>query len=229
MGQPFVNLLAQPAGAGQDPQLIIGAHVDTVPGTPGADDNASGVAALLEISRIIAAAPAPWPVTFTVFTLEELGMIGSAHYARTLRRAQTPLIGMLSLEMIGFTETEGLQHYPWFLKGRYPATGDYVGLAGNRRSRTLLRRVAEAMRIVEGLPVEMMELPGNGWMLPEARLSDHASFWDAGYPALLVTDTSFFRNPHYHQATDTVETLDLGFLTKVTQGLVRTVEALSAF
>jgi hypothetical protein len=134
---------------------------------------------------------------------------------------------MLSLEMVGFTESEGTQRYPWFLEGRFPPTGTYLGLAGNSRSRTLLAIVAEAMRSVPGLPVETLTLPANGWLFPEARLSDHSPFWDRGYPALLVTDTSFFRNPHYHRPSDTIATLDLAFMEKVCRGLVATVGALA--
>jgi len=227
MGERFVNLIGSPPGDRPGPRLIIGAHLDTVPGTPGADDNASGVAVMLEASRLFAAPPPALPLEFAAFTLEELGMVGSARYAQTLRETKQPVLGMLSLEMVGFTESAGLQHYPWFLKGRYPSTGNYLGLAANGRSRPLLEAVTRAMRTIPGLPVETMVLPGNGWVFPESRLSDHAPFWDRGYPALLVTDTSFFRNPHYHQPTDTVETLDLDFLTKVTQGVVATIETLS--
>lgn len=229
LGERFANLIARPPDAAAGPRLIIGAHLDTVPGSPGADDNASGVAAMLEISRAVAVNRWCLPVEFVAFTLEELGMIGSAHYAATLRRARAPLIGMLSLEMIGFTESEGLQRYPWFLRGRFPATGTYIGLAANRRSRALLDAVAQAMRSVEALPVETLVLPGNGRIFPEARLSDHSPFWDHGYPALLVTDTSFFRNPHYHQPTDTIETLNLNFLTKVTHGLIAAVKKMGTF
>ena len=226
-GERFVNLIARPADLPSGPRLIIGAHLDTVPGTPGADDNASGVAVLLEVSRIIAEAPLPLPVEFVAFTLEELGMIGSEHYAAMLTRRREAVLGMLSLEMVGFTESAGLQHYPWFLQGRYPRVGNYLGLVANPRSQVLLKRVASAMRTVQDLPVETMVIPAGGWWLPESRLSDHAPFWDRGYPALLVTDTAFFRNPHYHKPTDTVDTLDLGFLEKVTQGLVATLEAVS--
>lgn len=227
LGQRFANLLASRTPGSLSPRLIIGAHLDTVPGTPGADDNASGLAALLELSRVFAAQPADLHLEFAAFTLEELGMLGSSHYAHTLHAARVPVRGMLSLEMIAFTESQGRQQYPWFLRGRYPPIGNYIGLAANRRSRALLETAASAMRSIPGLPVETMLVPGNGWVFPECRLSDHAPFWDLGFPALLVTDTSFFRNPHYHQPTDTVETLDLDFLTKVTQGLVAVIEALS--
>ena len=243
IGERFVNLIARPHtkyspslssqafGAGacpSGPRFIIGAHVDTVPGSPGADDNASGVASLLEISRIIARQPAPPPVEFVAFTLEELGMVGSAHYATMLRRAKIGVLGMLSLEMLGFTESQGRQNYPWFLRNRFPAIGNYLGLAGNRRSRSLLEMVARSMRSIEGLPIETLILPGNGWAFPEARLSDHSPFWDRGYPALLLTDTAFFRNPHYHQPSDTIETLDLAFLEKATQGLLAAIGTLAS-
>jgi len=226
-GESFVNLIGRPAAFPAGPRLIIGAHIDTVPGTPGADDNASGVAAMLEAARVAALGPWRIPVEFIAFNLEEVGMVGSACYVATLRRERTPVLGMLSLEMVGFTESRGAQRYPWFLRGRYPAVGNYLGLAANRRSRALLEATRDAMRSVEGLPVETLTLPGTGWLFPEARLSDHAPFWDQGHAALMVTDTSFFRNPHYHQPSDTVATLDLDFLTKVTQGLVAAIEALA--
>jgi Zn-dependent M28 family amino/carboxypeptidase len=220
------NLIARPAPTRDGPRLIIGAHLDTVPDSPGADDNASGVAALLELSRLFAGYQGPAAVEFIAFALEEAGLIGSTHYALKLRREQTTVLGMLSLEMLGFTETRGLQRYPWWLRGR-PSQGTYIGLAANTRSRGLLRTVETAMRAVPDLPVEAMALPGRGAIFPEARLSDHAPFWDCGYPALLVTDTAMFRNPHYHRATDTVGTLDLAFLARVTQGLAGAVEALA--
>jgi len=226
LGQRFVNLIATRSPTSTAPRLIIGAHLDTVPGTPGADDNASGLSAMLEVSRLIAAHPVDLNLEFVAFTLEELGMLGSTHYAQALRAARGPVLGMLSLEMVGFTESAGRQQYPWFLRGRYPTIGNYLGLAANTRSRQLLDTVACAMRSIPGLPVETMIVPGNGWIFPECRLSDHSPFWDRGYPAVLVTDTSFFRNPHYHQPTDTVETLDLAFLTKVTQGIVALIERL---
>ena len=227
MGERFVNCIARPRPFPSGPRLILGAHVDTVPGSPGADDNASGVAVLLEASRILAAAPLNIPVEFVAFTLEELGMVGSTHYVETLHRSRSPILGMLSLEMVGFTETEGHQHYPWFLRGRFPPTGTYLGLGANRRSRRLLDIVAAAMRTIPQLPIETLVLPGTGWIVPEIRLSDHAPFWDRGYPALIVTDTSLFRNPHYHQPGDTVATLDVDFMTRVCQGLVAAVEALA--
>lgn len=223
LGERFANLIARPPNAPPGPRLVIGAHVDTVPDSPGADDNASGVAALLELSHLVMSSSWKMPIEFVVFTLEELGLVGSTHYAAQLRRARTSLAGMLSLEMLGFTETAGLQHYPPWLRHQFPATGTYLGVGANRRSQTLLTRVAQALRTIEGLPVETLVVPGKGWVLPQIRLSDHAPFWDRGYPALLITDTAFFRNPHYHQSSDTVATLDLAFLERVTQGLLAAI------
>jgi hypothetical protein len=134
---------------------------------------------------------------------------------------------MISLEMIGYTDSRpGSQRYPLGLRAFYPERGDFIGVIGNWSSATLLRRFARQMRQVRGLPVETLSVPGNGGLIPAVRLSDHAPFWDAGYPALMVTDTSFFRNPHYHSSTDTLETLNLDFMAKVCEGVVRAVLAL---
>ncbi len=228
MSERFVNLIARPADFPAGPRLIIGAHLDAVVGTPGADDNASGVAAMLEISRALAGRAWRVPVEFVAFNLEETGMIGSGAYAAELRANRTPVLGMLSLEMLGFTKSEGTQQYPWFLRGKFPAVGNFIGVAANSGSRRLMDTLAAAMRTVEGLPVVTLVVPADGRLFRESRLSDHSPFWDAGYPALLVTDTSFFRNPHYHRASDTVETLNLGFLERVARGLIAAVEALDA-
>lgn len=227
MGKRFVNVVAHSCADPGRARLIIGAHFDTVPGTPGADDNASGVAALLETARTASEAWGPGaPLEFVGFNLEELGMVGACHYAASLKRRKVPLIGMLSLEMLGFTESQGLQQYPPLLKRFYPREGNFIGLAANRRSRALLKTVERAMRAVPSLPVETLLVPANGWLVPESRLSDHSPFWDAGYPALLITDTAFLRNPHYHQASDTLKTLDMGFLARVCQGLLEAIRAL---
>ena len=226
MGERFVNLIARPPECPPGPRLLLGAHLDTVPGSPGADDNASGVAVLLEIARLVAALRPPPPVECVAFALEELGLVGSDHYAAMLKQRRQDLLGMLSLEMVGFTESRGLQHYPWFLRHRFPRAGNYLGLAANSRSRPLLDIVAAACRTIPELPVETIVIPRNGWLVPESRLSDHAPFWDRGYPALLVTDTAFLRNPHYHQPSDRVDTLDLVFLEYVARAIAVAVEAL---
>jgi len=128
------------------------------------------------------------------------------------------------LEMVGFTDPRpGSQKYPVGLRWFYPERGDFIGIVGNWRSGVLLRRFARSMRQVRGLPVETLTVLGNGFLIPAVRLSDHSPFWDHGYPALLVTDTSFFRNHHYHGPSDTIETLDLNFMAKVCQGVVAAV------
>ncbi len=218
-----VNILTTPVpDRGDLPLLIIGAHYDTGLETPGADDNASGVAALLELAAWIApqlesVAPPAVRLQLVSYDLEEFGMIGSYVHARQLRKAKAMLRGMISLEMLGFTSPR--QRLPPHLAGMYPSVGNFIGIVGNESSRDLLGRVTAAMKTVSDLPVEFLAVPGNGEILSETRLSDHSPFWDQGFPALMITDTSFYRNPHYHQATDKPETLDYPFLAKVTAGV----------
>ena len=128
---------------------------------------------------------------------------------------------MISLEMLGFTAPH--QPLPPHLVGKYPSVGNFIGVCGNEASQGLLRVVTEAMKTVEGLPVEFIAVPGNGEVLPPIRLSDHSSFWDRGYQALMITDTAFFRNPHYHRTSDTPQTLDYPFLARVTAGVCQAV------
>ena len=233
-GQTFSNLIARWPGTTAPDRLIVGAHFDAVPGSPGADDNASGVAALLECARCFSLFQKESPsqtsvpaVEFAAFDLEEYGMIGSRVYAEKLWREQVRILGMLSLEMVGFTSHEkGSQKMPWVLKPFYPDVGNFIGLVANTKSKKLLERVAAIFRSVESLPVESLTVPADGRLFPEARLSDHSPFWDRGYPALLITDTTFFRNPYYHSAEDRVETLDLAFLAKVTEAVLRVTREL---
>lgn len=223
-GQTFFNLAARIRTNSTKSRLIIGAHFDAVPGSPGADDNASGVACLLEAARIFAESGGTDNVEFVAFNLEECGMIGSRAYARALKKKRERVLGMLSLEMVGFvSEKKGSQKMPIFLRPFYPDTGNFIGLVANTRSVKLLEEVRKIFKSVNALAVESLTLPANGWVFPDARLSDHSPFWDEGFPALLVTDTSFFRNPHYHTVQDRIETLDLKFLARVTEATVRTI------
>jgi aminopeptidase YwaD len=209
--------------------LIVGAHYDSIPSSPGADDNASAVAALLEIARVLAATPESLSagnrcVRLIFFDLEEEGMLGSTHHAQKLSDRQSDLAGMVSLEMLAYTDhAPGSQGLPPALAHLYPDAGDFIGLVGNERSGRLLENWTAALKQVPRLPVESLAVLGNGEVFPETRLSDHSPFWDLGYAALMVTDTSFFRNPHYHQPSDTPETLDFGFLVRVTEGIVRAI------
>lgn len=229
-GQTFSNLVARKRGTRLGPRFILGAHFDSVPGSPGADDNASGVAALLEAARLYAEGNIfEGTVEFVAFNLEEYGMVGSQAYALKLKEKKVEIAGMLSLEMVGYTSQEkNSQKMPIFLKPFYPDRGNFIGLVANSGSKNFLKKVEKAFREVEGLPIETLVLPANGWVFPDARLSDHSPFWDLGFPALLITDTSFFRNPYYHTENDTIETLDLDFLSKITEAVVRTVTAFAS-
>ena len=225
-GKNFRNIVGHLAAQRGASLIILGAHLDSVAGTPGADDNASGVAVLLEAARVLSRFKPRSQLLFCAFNLEELNMIGSTHFAKKLKAARAKVDGMISLEMVGYTDSKaGSQNYPFGLKAFYPDRGDFIGVIGNWNSSSLLRRCARQMRQVPGLGVETLSVPGNGALVPAVRLSDHSPFWDLGYPALMITDTAFYRNPHYHGATDTLDTLDLNFMAKVCDGVVRALVA----
>jgi len=220
-GKTHQNLILNlPASAkNQKPPILIGAHYDAVPGTPGADDNATGVAALLELARIFAAEPIKYPMQFVAFDMEEYGLLGSQQYAADLKKQGQPIRLMLSLEMLGYCDsTPGSQRYPAGLERFYPNRGDFIALIGNLTAIPDLIRLSSNIRKV-GTPAEWLPVPNRGLIVPQTRLSDHAPFWDNGYRAMMVTDTAFMRNPHYHQTSDRIDTLDLDFLTGVCLGL----------
>jgi hypothetical protein len=228
-GTEVANLVASAGPAGDTP-LVVGAHYDTVPGTEGADDNASAVCVLLELARRLSLDPPPEPVRLAAFTLEEAPAFGTARQgsraflARCRGAGMVPRAGIV-LEMVGFTA--GAQQYPAALRwAGYPARGDFIGLVSNRRSRRLLRGLAARMREHPRLPVETLTVAFDGRVLPATRLSDHSAFWDARLPAVMVTDTAFFRNPHYHRPSDRLETLDFDFMTAVAQALDHAVRRL---
>ena len=186
-----------------DRVFILGAHYDTVPGSPGADDNASGIAVLLEVARNIQTVPLGSTVRLIAFSLEEYDYIGSTHYVEGLRKGEEKILGMISLEMVGFTGPK--QDYPPYLNPKYyPNVGDFIAIIGNERSKELLESVCQSFKThIPQLPLEFLIVPGNGEGMEEVRLSDHSPFWDQGFPALMVTDTSFLRNPNYHLPSDT--------------------------
>jgi len=219
-GEVFANLVAS-RKPGLKAPFILGAHYDAVEGSSGADDNASGVAVLLEVARLLADHPASEQVEFVAFTLEEWNMMGSTHYVEQLKKEGRTPTGMVSLEMLGFTHPK--QRYPWIMAPFYPKQGNFIGVGANWHSKGLLNTFARGMRRVEGLRVETIALPGAGTLIPQLRMSDHAPFWDAGTPALMVTDTAYFRNPNYHTPKDTLKTLDLPFLMGVAQGVLEGV------
>jgi Zn-dependent M28 family amino/carboxypeptidase len=228
-----INLLTRPWPDRPDlPLVIVGAHYDTVPHSPGADDNASAVAALLELAawlgpRLGSAEGYRARLLLAAYDLEEYGLVGSFLHSRQVQRAGAPLRGMVSLEMLAYTDPQpGSQRLPPHLAGHYPDVANFIGVVGNEVSGGLLQVVTEGLKKVGDLPVEFLAVPGNGEVLYETRLSDHASFWDRGFPGLMITDTSFFRNPHYHTADDTPETLDYPFLARVTAGVCEAVDRL---
>ena len=227
-GQIIQHLILNLPGQGRrQPPILVAAHYDTVPGSPGADDNATGIAGLLELARALAHTPARYPVRLIAFDLEETTyeLAGSTHYARSL--PPTPLRLMLSLEMLGFcTQAANSQHYPLpLLKRIYPSQGNFIGLIGNPRSLPDLLHLSHWIERA-GVPCRWLPVPNRGKILPDTRRSDHAAFWDRGDRAIMVTDTSFLRNPHYHRASDQLETLDLKFLTGVCQGLIQGIRTL---
>ena len=206
---------------------ILGAHFDTVAGTPGADDNASGIAVLLEVARLARTLTPPKPWAFIGFTLEEppafaTQAMGSQVYARRARRQRAQILGMLCLEMVGYySQAPGSQSLPLPLKLMgYPTTGNFIGLVSDRGSRPLMVRLEAAVKGGGRLPAVTLAVPLGGQILPEVRLSDHASFWDEGYPAVMLTDTAFMRNPNYHGPGDVMDRLDLTAMTELTLGLV---------
>jgi Zn-dependent M28 family amino/carboxypeptidase len=209
---------ATPAQSSQPP-VLVGAHYDAVPGSPGADDNATGVAVLLELARAFYQAPTRHPVRLVAFDFEETSysLAGSTYYATSLQ--QEPLRLMLALEMLGYCDrTPGSQQYPPGLKYFFPSQGNFIGLIGNLKTIPDLIHLSHHLRRA-GVPCRWLPAGRRGMILPDTRRSDHAAFWDRGDRALMVTDTANLRNPHYHKPSDRLETLDLDFLTGVCRGL----------
>lgn len=210
--------------------IVLGAHYDSIAGTPGANDNASGVAALLEIARLLAGNTYPRTLRLVVFANEEPPFfygeeMGSTVYAARSRQRGEQIKAMLALETIGYyTDIPGSQHYPFPFSFFYPDTGNFIGFVGNLSSQRLVRRAIGTFRASTAFPSEGVAAPG--WM-QGIHWSDHWSFWQAGYPAIMITDTALFRYQHYHAATDTPEKLDYPSLARVTRGLADVVAELA--
>lgn len=199
------------------PPLLIGAHYDTVSGSPGADDNASGLVVLLEVASRLRARPLARPIWLVAFCLEEQDRLGSQAFASRLKAERRELAGAIILECVGFARSDaGTQQIPPGVPIAVPTQGDFLAIVGNEASRSLVLQLErEAQRYAAELKPLSLMVPGRGEVMPHTRRSDHASFWDAGYPAVVLTDTANFRNPHYHRETDTVDTLNLKFLSNV--------------
>jgi hypothetical protein len=222
--QWVTNVLAtHPTSTGTSAFYVVCAHYDTVPDTPGADDNASAIAVMLELARRIRQDQLNAPVLFAAFTFEEppaylTGHQGSRMFVRSCQTSGNRVLGAIILEMVGYTAPR--QHYPYLPRWPgYPVEGNFIGIIANWRSWRFGRAVLRGFRKNKDLPVESLFLPFNGRVLPETRLSDHASFWDAGLPALIVTDTAFFRNPNYHLPSDAIDTLDFKFMAELVKSL----------
>jgi len=231
-GAQTPNLIVEVRGTARPEEIIVvGAHYDTYYGTPGADDNASGVAGVLALAEAFLNSPAARTVRFALFVNEEppafwTADMGSWVYAKQCRQRGDDIVAMWSLESIAYYDDRpGSQKYPPPLNLLYPSTGDFIGFVGNYASRDLVRRTVKLFRDRVEFPSEGAAVPG---VIPGVGWSDHWSFWQEGYPALMVTCTAPFRNPHYHQTTDTPETLDFERAARVVGGLEVVLKELAA-
>ena len=231
-GLRMENIVAEiSSGARPEHRFVVGAHYDSVAGTVGADDNASAIAVQLEVARhlttLVAEEKLDLAVKFVSFALEEPPVYGTRHmgsrvYAKMARRQAEKIDGMICLEMVGYACHEpGCQDYPFPLMFmNYPKKGDFIGIVNNFKSRGFARNLTAQFQKNKHLPVVRLTVPLNGWIMPAVRLSDHASFWDQGLRAVMVTDSAFFRNPRYHTAADTMDTLDYEFMAELVKSLL---------
>ncbi len=214
-----------------DEIVIIGAHYDTAPGTPGANDNATGVAALIELAEVFSEQDTGRTLRFVAFVNEEppffdTDEMGSAVYAAETHARGEDVVAMISLETLGwYDQAPGSQQYPPPFGLFYPSRGDFVALVGNVRSRSFVRWAVGEFRETGRVPSQGAAAPGR---LPGVYWSDHAPFWEYGWPALMVTDTAPFRYAHYHRPTDLPARIDHATLAAVVDGLVPVIAALVA-
>jgi hypothetical protein len=220
--KPCHNIEAELPGRGSG-ILVIGAHYDSVSGAPGANDNGSGVAAMLALARRFAGQPGERTLRFVAFVNEEPGhfqteLMGSWVYASRCKNRGDQISGMISLETIGcFSHEPGSQSYPVPLLGMiYPSVGNFIAFVGDLSSRKLVQEAVGSFRRNAQFPSEGAVLPAS---IPGVGWSDHWSFWQHGYPALMITDTAPFRYPHYHRRTDTPQQLDYDSMARVITGV----------
>lgn len=225
--ETYSNVIARFGPEAGDP-IIIGAHYDAVETTPGADDNASAIAGLLELARLLGEHPPSVPVELVAYTLEEPpyfhgGDMGSQRHAANLAQSGIKPSLVLVMEMIGyFTDAPGSQAYPLSqLRALYPDTGNFIAVVGNLPDTAQTRLVKRGMLRASPLPVYSINAPAS---IPGIDFSDHASYWPYGIPAVMVTDTAFYRNPHYHAPSDTPETLDYKRMAQVVQGVYGVIQ-----
>ena len=224
------NLIAEIPGSEKPREIVVvGAHYDSVEGSPGANDNATGVAAVLTLARSFGGKKPGRTLRFLAFVNEEppyfqTTSMGSLAYARRCQERQEDVVAMLSLETIGYYSDEpGSQNYPAPLGFFYPSKGNFVAVVGDTSSRRLVRKVIrsfrESSRFLSEGAATFGSLPGVGW-------SDHWSFWQAGYPAVMVTDTALYRYPYYHGALDTPDKIDYDRLARLVAGMESVIEEL---
>ena len=234
-GASYDNIVAIKEGEDPSaPRVLIGAHYDSVRGTPGADDNASGVAALLEAARLLAPESSTATIEFVAFNLEESQdttyRVGSRHHAAQARRKGIRYAGALVLEMVGYTDARpDAQRVPKLIAWkRLPKTGDFLAVTADGQSKRLLNVMRNAAAdVAPDLKVVLFRTPFRGWLVWQTRLSDNASFWSESYPSVMITDTAFLRNPHYHRGSDTHDTLDYAFMAAVTDTTVEAARRLA--
>jgi len=226
-GESCHNLEAEiPGQARREEIVIVGAHYDSVSGSPGANDNASGVAAVLELARAWAGRESMRTLRFVAFVNEEppffqTEQMGSLVYAKQCREKHQNVVAMLSLETMGYYSAEkGSQKYPFPVGLFYPSHGDFIAFVSHTANANLVRRCIESFRRQVLFPSEAAALPG---ALPGIGWSDHWAFWEADYPGLMVTDTAPFRYPHYHTEQDTPDKLDYERLARVVTGLDKVI------
>ncbi len=222
-GRQYKNIIAS-YGNPKAPVFVIGAHYDVYGDQPGADDNGSGVASLLSLAhKFLQEKPAlPFRIEFVAFTLEEppffrTNNMGSYVHAKSLKDKEVKVIGMASLEMLGyFSSKKGSQDYPFFLmRFFYPSKGDFIAIVGNFKSSKLVNHFHDH---IGRASIKSEKLTATS-LLPGVDFSDHKNYWKFGYQAIMITDTSFYRNHNYHESSDTIETLDFSKMAEVTRGI----------
>ena len=229
-GNSYRNVIAR-YGPDTSERIVVGAHYDAAGALPGADDNASGVAGLLELARLLGSQPPSMRVELVAFSTEEppyfrtTGM-GSSVHAKSLRADNVKVRAMLSLEMIGyFSDEKGSQQFPVGLLGAlYPSTGNFIAVVGRVSDGLLVRQVKSAMSSAAPLPVHSINAPS---FIPGVDFSDQLNYWHAGYGAVMITDTAFYRNRNYHTARDTAEKLDYKRMAMVVEGVHAAVTELA--
>jgi len=226
----FKNIIVTKTGSRKPGEVIVlGAHYDSMK-NPGADDNASAVAGLLETARIFSGKKTGRTIKFIAFTNEEPPLfkkksMGSKVYAKAARANEDDIKGALILDMIGYFSNEPRsQRYLPGLNFFYPRTGNFIAMVGNTKSKQLIRYTAASFRRATKLPVERVIAPN---FVIAIGMSDDWAFWKEGYPAVMITDTAYFRNPNYHKRSDTYDTLDYKSMAEVTKGVAAALKALT--